>query len=199
MAGHEDGGIGISQKNSHGPLPRFHPSAVPDGSTHAWSNPWLPPCSDTRPLHRGSSRPVESVTRNWHQIREPLFWNSFPSSAPRNLPSGFTRCAIPQTVPARKPLRKRPRLSRGPRLRQIAHRVFVAAGSGALAAGRRCRAKRRGWRDRYLSKKFSWPPAALPSLCRSRRLHTRVDRPRAAAVLRHPSTASRVIPPRGER
>jgi hypothetical protein len=44
-------------KNSHGPLPRFHPSAVPDASTHALSNPRPPPCPDTIPLHRGSSRP----------------------------------------------------------------------------------------------------------------------------------------------
>jgi hypothetical protein len=56
-AGDEDGGIGISQKNSHGPLPRFHPSAVPDASTHVLSNPRPPPCPDTIPLHRGSSRP----------------------------------------------------------------------------------------------------------------------------------------------
>jgi hypothetical protein len=57
MAGDEDGGIGISRKNADGPLPRFHPSAVPDASTNAWSNPRQPPCPDTLPLHRGSSRP----------------------------------------------------------------------------------------------------------------------------------------------
>jgi hypothetical protein len=44
-------------KNADGPLPRFHPSAVADASTHAWRNPRLPACPDTIPLHRGSSRP----------------------------------------------------------------------------------------------------------------------------------------------
>jgi hypothetical protein len=44
-------------KNADGPLPRFRPSAVPDASTHAWSNPRPPPCPDTLPLHRGSPRP----------------------------------------------------------------------------------------------------------------------------------------------
>jgi hypothetical protein len=47
-------------KNSHGPLPRLHPSAVPDASTHAWNNPCPPPCPDTIPLHRESSRPWRS-------------------------------------------------------------------------------------------------------------------------------------------
>jgi hypothetical protein len=59
-AGDADGGIGISQKNSHGPLPHFHPSAVPEASTHAWSNPSPPSCPDTIPLHRIIS-PFESV------------------------------------------------------------------------------------------------------------------------------------------
>jgi len=68
-----------------------------------------------------------------------FFWNTFPAAAPRSPPFRFTRCAIPRTLPSRAPLRERPQLSRGPRLRQIAHRVFVEAGSGALAAGRRRR------------------------------------------------------------
>jgi hypothetical protein len=42
-------------KNADGPLPHVHPSAVPEASTHAWSNPRPPPCPDTLPLHRGSS------------------------------------------------------------------------------------------------------------------------------------------------
>jgi hypothetical protein len=47
-------------ENADGPLPRFHPSAVPDASTHAWSNPRLPTCPDTIPLHRRSSRPCRA-------------------------------------------------------------------------------------------------------------------------------------------
>jgi hypothetical protein len=50
-------------ENADGPLPRFHPSAVPDASTQAWSNPRPPPCPDTISLHRGSSPPW-SVTRS---------------------------------------------------------------------------------------------------------------------------------------
>jgi hypothetical protein len=57
-------------KNSHGPLPRFHPSAVPDASTHALSNPHPPPCPDTIPLHRGSSRPWRASRAVCNQIRD---------------------------------------------------------------------------------------------------------------------------------
>jgi hypothetical protein len=62
--GDEDGGIGISPQNADGPLPRFPPSAVPDASTHAWSNPRPPPCPDTIPLHCGVIKPVQAVVRS---------------------------------------------------------------------------------------------------------------------------------------
>jgi hypothetical protein len=65
--------------------------------------------------------------------------NPFPAAALHSPPSGIIRCAIPRTLPSHEPLRER-LPSRGPRLRGIAHRVFVEAGSGALAAGRRRRA-----------------------------------------------------------
>jgi hypothetical protein len=64
----------------------------------------------------------------------------FPPQRPAAHHSGFIRCAIPRTVPSREPSAGTPRPSRGPRLRGIAHRVFVEAGSGALAAGRPRRA-----------------------------------------------------------
>jgi hypothetical protein len=35
------------QKNSHGPLPRFRPSTVPDALTQVWSGAWVPTHSDT--------------------------------------------------------------------------------------------------------------------------------------------------------
>ena len=59
----------------------------------------------------------------------------FPPERPATHHSGFTRCAIPRTVPARETRRERPRPPRGVRPRKIAHRVFVEAGSGALPAG----------------------------------------------------------------
>ena len=68
-AGEEDGGIGISPKNSHGLLPRFHPSAVSDASTHVWSDPRPPPCPDTISLHRGVISPLERLTRRLQNPR----------------------------------------------------------------------------------------------------------------------------------
>jgi hypothetical protein len=55
----------------------------------------------------------------------------FPPQRPAAHHSGFIRGAIPRTFPSREPLRERPRPSRGPSLRQIAHRAFVEAGSSA--------------------------------------------------------------------
>jgi hypothetical protein len=67
-------------------------------------------------------------------------WNTFPAAAPRSPPFRLH----PMRDPAKSLLARTsagtPPLSRRPRLRQIAHRGFVEAGSGALAAGGRRRA-----------------------------------------------------------
>ena len=64
----------------------------------------------------------------------------FPPQRPAAHHSGFIRCAIPRTVATARTSAGPPRHSREPRLRQIAHQVFVEAGSGALAARGRRRA-----------------------------------------------------------
>jgi hypothetical protein len=102
----------------------------------------------------------------------------FPPQRPATHHSGFTRCAIPRTVPSRETPRECPWPSRGAQASQD-------RASGVLGSRLRCACGRlwgRGWRDRYLPKKRGWPPAALPSLCRCRRVHTRVEQPPPADV-----------------
>jgi hypothetical protein len=180
--GDEDGGIGISPQNADGPLPRFPPSAVPDASTHAWSNPRPPPCPDTIPLHCGVISPLQSVTNICHQIRDEPFFQRHLSrlSAPR------------PTIPASPDARSREPSSRArprERTRPFAGPGFARSRIRFRGARLRCAGGRpsapewgRGWRDRYLPQKRGWPPAALPSLCRCRSVHARVEQPPPAAV-----------------
>jgi hypothetical protein len=110
-----------------------------------------------------------------------FFWNTFPAAAPGSPPFGFARCAIRRTVPSREPPRKRPGLLAGPGFARSrigcswrpapVRRQDVGAGLGTRMA-----------EQVSPEKKFSWPPAALPSLCRFRRVHARVERPPPAAV-----------------
>ena len=134
--------------------------------------------------HRASLRTSGTAGR-WTPGREPsafFFWNTFPAAAPRGPPFRLSSDARSREPSPRANLRgNAPGLLAGPgfarsrigcswRPAPVRLRQDVDAGLGTRMAG-------------YVSpKKFSWPPAALPSLCRSRRVHARVERPPPAAV-----------------
>jgi hypothetical protein len=130
-----------------------------------------------------SSREAAGTADGGRRGRVPsaFFGYTFPASAPRDPPFGFTRCAIPRTVPSRETCANAPGLLAGP--------CFARSRIGASWGPAPVRVRQslgagvgRGWRDRYLPKKTRMAPcrASIP-LPLPTRPHTRGATPRLPA------------------